>query len=233
MSSVLNIVRSVFILLLCVAVFSCSKVPESMVFIEEGDFIMGVDGGETDEGPKRTIALRAFYIDKFEVTNAEYKEFIKATKRSQPKQWVLNGYREDMASHPVIFVSFDEASEYCGRIGKRLPTEDEWEKAARGTDGRVYPWGDDFGKGKANTSLSGVVGTALVGSYPEGVSPYGLMDMAGNVWEWTSSDFSDKLKVVRGGSWGLTHRFARTFSRVGYSTQSKINNLGFRCAKDK
>lgn len=213
----------------------CEKMPEDMVFVEEGEFIMGTNESDTDEGPERQVALRSFYIDKFEVTNAEYKVFVNETKHNKPREWIIYGFRESHANRPVVFVSFDDGEAYCKWAAKRLPTEEEWEKAARGTDGRTYPWstgGNDFDETRANTSLSGIVGTTAVGSYLEGASPYGSFDMAGNVWEWTSSEYGDKAKVVRGGSWGLTHRFARTFTRVGYMQSTKINNLGIRCVKD-
>lgn len=215
----------------------CNKAPEDMVLAPEGSFIMGSaiqgHGGAHDEAPEKKTFVKAFYIDKFEVTNEAYKQFITQTKHREPKNWTVYGYREEEEKkHPVVFVSFDDALEYCKWSGKRFPTEEEWEKAARGTDGRIYPWGNEFDLSKANTSLSGIVGTTKVGAYENGRSPYGIYDMAGNVWEWTTSDYDDKGKVVRGGSWGLSHRFAKTFSRMGYNPDVGINNLGFRCAKD-
>jgi formylglycine-generating enzyme required for sulfatase activity len=205
-----------------------------MVQVPEGEFIMGSGLGEPDEGPERKVALRSFYIDRFEVTQGEYRRFVKEKGHREPLDWVIHGYREERAGHPVVFVSLDDARQYCRWDGgKRLPTEQEWEKAARGTDGRIYPWGDKFEPESANTSLSGLVGTAVVGSYEAGVSPYGVHDMAGNVWEWTSSDYKEGRKVVKGGSWGLSHRVARTFARIGYMPEIRVNNLGFRCVKDK
>jgi len=218
--------RSLFYILVVLAVAACSRgVPEDMVLVPAGEFIMGAGGTEK-------VFLKAFYMDRYEVTNARYREFVAETGRKEPRDWIVYGYSEEKKKHPVVFVSYDDARAYCEWAGKRLPTEAEWEKAARGTDGRRYPWGDEFSGDRANTSLSGIVGTTPVGRYETGKSPYGIYDMAGNVWEWTSSDFDEKTKVVRGGSWGLTHRFAQTFFRVGYSPRTTINNLGFRCAKD-
>ncbi len=219
--------------LLCMALSGCERVPEDMVHVPGGEFIMGSSLGEEDERPERKVYLKGFYIDRYEVTNAQYRRFVKETGHPAPPHWLVYGYPEDKENHPVVFVSFDDATAYCRWAGKRLPTEEEWEKAARGTDGRIYPWGNEFSRDRANTSLSGIVGTTPVGTYTEGKSPYGAYDMAGNVWEWTSSDYDEHSKVVRGGSWGLTHRFARTFFRVGYPPETRINNLGFRCAKDE
>jgi len=210
----------------------CSRTPEGMVLVPEGKFKFGSSLGEADDGPEREVSLESFYIDIYEVTNGEYKKFVKATGHREPKDWVIQGYNDKKASHPVVFVRLEDARSFCDWAGKRLPTEEEWEKAARGVDGNIYPFGMDFDPDKANTSLSGIVGTTEVGSYPEGTSPYGLFDMAGNVWEWTDSDYGKGRFAARGGSWGLSHRFARTFSRVGYAPDVRINNLGFRCAKD-
>ncbi len=228
----LNIYIELSIALLICILISCSKLPEDMVLIPGGEFIMG-SNKEKDEGPERRVFLKPFYIDKFEITNANYKQFVKETKHREPKDWMIYGYREDKKDHPVVFVSLGDATEYCKWMKKRLPIEEEWEKAARGPDGSIYPWGNKFEQERANTSLSGIVGTTKAGLYKGGSSPYGVYDMAGNVWEWTDSDYIEKTKVVKGGSWGLSHRFARTFTRIGYKPDTKINNLGFRCAKDK
>ncbi len=225
------------LLLFCVTasmvLSGCERRPEDMVFVPAGEFTMGSSLGEEDERPERRLHLKGFWMDRFEVTEAMYKRFVKETRHPEPPHWTVYGYPKDEEDHPVVFVSLKDAQAYCEWAGKRLPTEEEWEKAARGTDGRLYPWGNEFSQERANTSLSGIVGTTPVGTYEEGESPYGAHDMAGNVWEWTDSDYDEHTKVVRGGSWGLTHRFARTFFRVGYPTETRINNLGFRCAKDE
>lgn len=183
------------------------------------------------------IELPSFYIDKYEVTNGDYEEFVVKTKRQEPPSWkILSKTFKERKNHPVTFVSYDDASAYCKWRGKVLPSEKQWEKAARGTDGRTYPWGESYDGKEANAALSGETSTTPVGSFTEGQSPYGAFQMAGNVWEWTSSDYvsgDDGEKVVKGGSWGLSHRFVTTFSYSFYSEDTKVNNLGFRCAIDK
>ncbi|MDH4227547.1 MAG: formylglycine-generating enzyme family protein [Deltaproteobacteria bacterium] len=223
------LIGAVFVAALLAA---CSKGKDDMALVEEGEFTVGSDTGEADEKPARKVFVKSFYIDKYEVANGAYKKFVEAQKHRQPKDWEAYGLPEDALKYPVVFVSYKDAESYCKWAGKRLPTEDEWEKAARGADGRTYPWGSGFDKNNANTSLSGVIGTTRVGQYETGKSPYGAYDMAGNVWEWTTSDFNDRTKVVRGGSWGLTHRFATTYFRGAYNPDTAVNNLGFRCALD-
>lgn len=222
-----------FIGLIFISILGCAKSAEDMALVPKGEFIMGSSAGENDEYPERKLSLEAFYIDKFEVTNEAYKQFVTKTKHREPKNWAVYGYKDEEKDYPVVFVDYSDASGYCKWANKRLPTEEEWEKAARGTDGRIYPWGNEFDSNKANTSLSGIIGAAKVGAYENGKSPYGIYDMAGNVWEWTNSNYDEKRKAVKGGSWGLSHRFARTFTIIGYKPDARINNLGFRCAKDK
>jgi formylglycine-generating enzyme required for sulfatase activity len=137
-------------------------------------------------------ALKGFYIDRFPVTNSEYRRFVKDTKHAEPKDWTVYGYQEEKEDHPVVFVSFSDASGFCKWAGKRLPIETEWEKAARGADGRTYPWGSTFDASRANTSIPGIVGTTSVRRYDRGQSPYGAWDMAGNVWEWTATDYDKR-----------------------------------------
>lgn len=195
---------------------------------------MGSNEGDSDEGPERKIHLKSFLMDKYTTTNEQYKKFIDANDRPMQKSWIFTGYNTDLKDHPVDFVNFKDAEEYCMWSGKRLPTEEEWEKAARGTDGRKYPWGNHFDKTRANTSLGGIMGTVPVNSFDGGESPYGLFNMAGNVWEWTSTRGKNKEnRITKGGSWGLTHRFSRTFSRVEYAEKARTNNIGVRCAKDQ
>ncbi len=221
-----------------IALLSCQKKENGssteMVLIPEGEFTMGSNEGHADEGPERKVYLKSFLMDKFAVTNEQYKKFIGVTNRSMPKSWIFTGYNSDFKDYPVNFVSYKDGVAFCMWLGKRLPTEEEWEKAARGTDGRKYPWGNHFDKTKANTSLGGIMGTVPVNFFETGKSPYGLFNVAGNVWEWTSTPGKNKEKrTAKGGSWGLSHRFSRTFSRVEYETKSRVNNIGFRCAKDQ
>ena len=227
-NKIFSFVWLITIFILC----GCNKQPEDMVLISEGEFIMGSNMEAQDEGPEKKVFLKAFFIDKYEVTNETYRQFVKETNHREPKNWIVYGYREEEKDYPVIFVDYADAAEYCKWANKRLPTEEEWEKAARGRDGRIYPWGNEFDSSKANTSLSGIIGTTKAETYKDGISPYGLYDTAGNVWEWTDSQYNESRKAVRGGSWGLSHRFARAFTRVGYKPDTRINNLGFRCAKD-
>ena len=222
--------------------YGCGGATDGMAFVPGGEFVMGSKTG-SNEGPpgdptERSVHVPPFYIDIREVTEGDYRVFFKATSRKgagrkEPRHWALKGFDKKRADHPMTFVSFEDAGGYCAWKGSRLPIEAEWEKAARGVDGRAYPWGDGFDRRKANTSLSGVTGTVDVGSYGEGGSPYGVLDMAGNVWEWTATSYGESRKTVKGGSWGLSHRFARTFTRVGYEPGVKINNLGFRCVRSE
>ena len=198
-----------------------------MVAVPAGEFIMGSEDPEADdnEKPATKVFVGAFLIDKVEVTNTRYLRCIEAEVCTRP---VGRGYDEaTKADLPVTIVSWQQASAYCRWAGKRLPTEAEWEKAARGTDGRRYPWGNRFEVERANVGYT--VGTIAVGSYPLGASPYGVLDMAGNVWEWTSSlytslpydpdDGRENLnargsRVERGGSWYYGPQHARTTRRT-------------------
>jgi iron(II)-dependent oxidoreductase len=200
-----------------------------------------------NERPERKVMVGDFHIDKYEVTNARYGKFIMATGAPAPDNWQGGAYPEEYAEHPVVFVSWTNARAFCEWEGKRLPAEAEWEKAARGTDGRQFPWGDDFDLKKVNTSGE-YQGTTRVGMFEEGASPYGAMDMAGNAQEWTEdwyqqypdNDFEDKdygetKKVVRGGSWGgLGHYIVKTYIRTSYRNmappEGRYNDVGFRCA---
>ena len=204
-------VRLFFIALLFTAVNVCdqpsfsSEPPEGMVLIPAGDFLMGADSqlANADRKPLHNVYLDAFYIDKHEVTNAQYEEFILAGGYKNKKLWAEKGWdfiqksdvktplkynRNKIATEPdqpVIGVSWYEANAYAKWAGKRLPTEVEWENAARGNDQRLYPWGSKMDFSRLNYFPHG---TKLfsVGSYPSGASAYGIMDMAGSVWEWTA-----------------------------------------------
>jgi formylglycine-generating enzyme required for sulfatase activity len=197
-----------------------------MVFVPAGEFTMGSSDADKDaygdEKPQHTVYLDAFWMDKYEVTNAQYKKCVDAGKCSRPsesKSYTRSSYYGNASfdNYPVIYVSWNDAKTYCEWAGKRLPTEAEWEKAARGADGRIYPWGNTFDISKVNAERK-VGDTTEVGAYPAGASPYGALDMAGNVWEWVADWYSanyyassprnnptgpssGQYRVVRGGAW--------------------------------
>jgi formylglycine-generating enzyme required for sulfatase activity len=203
-----------------------SNPPSGMILIPAGNFLMG------DE--KQSVHVDAFYIDKYPVTNAEYAKFVESKGHPLPPNWKETGgtYPPDRANHPVVFVNWFDAQDYAAWAGKRLLTEAQWEKAARGTDGRVYPWGDWFDKAMCNASEAGVGGTTPVGKYsPFGDSPYKVSDMAGNVWEWTATDWApgSSSKVQRGGSFTNRGSYARCAYRYLGVPEPRIPNVGFRC----
>lgn len=228
------------------------KTPDfkGMILIPGGEFLMGTDDRLRDEKPLHVVYINPFYIDKFEVTNEEYKRFVDSAKHPAPDNWENNNYPVGKGNHPVIFVSWNDADAYCKWAGKRLPRETEWEKAARSTDGRIYPWGNKWDINKSNNPVRGHEGTMPVGSFEAGKSPYGLYDMSGNVWEWVddyytphpgsdyvSPEFGSKYRLLKGGSWwdcsfyscGIS---APVFNRAFFDSSTKNDSFGFRCALD-
>ncbi len=226
----------------------------AMADIPEGFFVMGFDGTQAleDERPSHRVWLDAFSMDVHEVTTAQYASFLAATGRSVPWQWET----VDLSQHgerPVIGVDWHDAQAYCQWKGKRLPTEAEWEKAARGTDGRLYPWGNQVPtKELANFALGARFSYSQVllpvRSYEQGKSPYGLYQMAGNVYEWvqdwyatnyydTSPDRNPQgpgqgqFKVMRGGSWSDLPKYLLTYGRFKLPPETRNSYTGFRCAK--
>ena len=186
----------------------------TMIAIPEGEFLSGAN--------KAKVRVKAFEIDKFEVTNAQYKE---ATKDFQ-----IPAGKEN---NPVIEVNYFDAETYCKAVGKRLPTATEWEKAARGAEGRIYPWGNKADPGKANVLESGKTTSLPVGQYKEGASPYGVMDMTGNVWEWvdTYADADKQYRLLMGGSFFDDISNSTTYSRIRSIPDDSHEYYGFRCAK--
>jgi formylglycine-generating enzyme required for sulfatase activity len=230
------------------------EIPPGMVYISAGDFLMGSAGQfglhamevGVDEMPQHKVFLKSFWIDQYEVTVADYRNFILATGHRDPSIWADPLYPFPSPFHPVIDVSWFDADAYCRSVGKRLPTEAEWEKAARGTTGRWWPWGDRFDALKTNTLESGTGWTMPVGNVKEDISPYGVHDMAGNAMEWTASwyraypgstlnraAFGQRYKVMKGGAWNApAFPFSRAANRHAIAPKWDHPNQGFRCAKD-
>lgn len=209
-----------------------SFVVGDMVKILRGKFLYG------DRKLEKEID-HDYFIDVFPVTNKQYKEFLDENKEwPLPHNWskVIRRYPAGKSDHPVVLVSYKDAEQFCKwrsqKKGEkyRLPTEEEWEKAARGTDGREYPWGNNFNKKNCNTNESGIDDTTEVNSYPSGTSPYGCYDMAGNVWEWVTG--SDWKSIWRGGSWGSNQTYAKCTVRQLITPASRDHRTGFRCVKE-
>lgn len=198
------------------------------MLIPGGSFTAG-DRRESDSQP-RQLELPSYYLARYPVTNAQYLRFVEATGRTPPEY--CDHERFSQPQQPVVGVSWDDAVAYGEWARLRLPTEWEWEKGARGTDGRVYPWNDEPDDTRAN--FGGNVGQPTpVGSYPAGASPYGLMDMAGNVWEWTASEYvKRKTRTIRGGAFNREPQFLRAALRSQGTPDVRNLGLGFRCAQD-
>ncbi|MCS7079061.1 MAG: bifunctional serine/threonine-protein kinase/formylglycine-generating enzyme family protein [Chloracidobacterium sp.] len=222
---------------------SSPPAPAGMVFIAGGTFRMGRDDAEhPSEKPSHVVTVRPFFIDKHEVTNAEYEAFIKATQHPAPPDWVDGSYPAGMANYPVVNVSWQDACDYAAWAGKRLPTEEEWEMAARGVEGRLYPWGNQFDLRRLNIKESNLGRPKAVGNYPTGATPEGVLDLAGNVAEWTASDDKSypgsaykpetKAKIVRGGAFSLSREYATATKRTQVPPDTRDPALGFRCVKD-
>jgi formylglycine-generating enzyme required for sulfatase activity len=240
-----------------------------MVLIPAGDFLMGSDpsvdkDARDEERPQHTLSLPDYHLAKTPVTNAQYAAFVQATGHQQPKHWKAlfrkgGNPPRGKEDHPVVNVSWHDAVAYCNWLAEvtgrpyRLPSEAEWEKGARGTDGRIYPWGNRWDAKRCNTVERRKLDTTPVGAYPEGASPYGLLDMAGNVWEWTRSLWGEDweepsfkypydpddgredleapdtvFRVLRGGAWSSNRVFARCVGRGRYGPDDSVNHFGFR-----
>lgn len=199
-----------------------------MVLVPEGDFLYG------DKNER--LSLPAFYMDKYEVATKLYAAFLQATNRKQPTDWSEQVALVGRRNRPVVRVNWNDADAYCLLYGKRLPTEQEWEKAARGTDGRTYPWGNEEPSSRHtlfNKDWESYGMLAVVGGHDAGASPYGIQDLAGNVSEWTSSDYDSSAMVVRGGSWFSASVGLRSANRTGLNPTERYADLGFRCAQDR
>lgn len=188
---------------------------DEMVVIPAGKFTFGKPGATIE------ISLPAYSIDKYEVTNKQFAKF------NLDHQYGIGG-----DNYPVTMVSLNDATAHCEALDKRLPTEQEWEKAARGTDGRIYPWGNEFDKRACITSEIAIEGQPMpVGSCEIGKSPYGALDMAGNVWEWTSS-YNERYSILRGGSFFEGPESSTTYSFLLSIPDDSKDYIGFRCVKD-
>jgi len=233
----------------------------AMEWFPAGEFLMGSTDAQIEalckdtpglkdllsgEKPQHTVKLDGFWMYKNDVTVAQYKKFFAVTARKMPTapRW---GWIDD---HPVVNVTWDDAVAYAKWAGAALPTEAQWEKAVRGTDGRLYPWGNAWDADKCNNWLAknSPHKTSPVGSYPAGISPYGCMDMAGNVWQWCAdwygADYyqhsptqnpigptTGTARVLRGGSWNyFATRFFRATYRSRFDPMLRIDYIGFRCA---
>jgi serine/threonine-protein kinase len=220
--------------------------------VKAGNFEMGSNAGEVDERPVHSVYLENFWIYAKEVTNEMYSNCVEdgGCSPPNPPSHVGDDPYSDYPEYPVIYVSWYDAVDYCTWAGGRLPTEAEWEKAARGTDGRTYPWGEgincDLARYGESTGECSGGRTVTVGSYPQGTSPYGLLDMAGNVWEWVNSCYIDYpynatdgrengaascMRVLKGGSWYNDPGYLRSSCRISAERDYVKYNIGFRCAK--
>lgn len=226
---------------------------EELVVIPAGPFIRGTSQGGFDEQPERTIYLDEFSIDRYEVTNAQYAAFVKATghrKSGPPSRYAKNTGRMRGPNQPAVYVSWEDAKAYCGWRGRRLPTEAEWEKAMRGTDGRLWPWGNVEMPGGANWARidDGFEVAAPVGRVRSDASPYGVMDGAGNVMEWVDDWYlegayaaaSDRnpegpeygtYKVLRGAAYTSSGSDLRITARSKMMSDFRDETIGFRCAQ--
>jgi formylglycine-generating enzyme required for sulfatase activity len=219
-----------------------------MVRIPSGTFLMGSNDGKSNEKPVHEVTVHAFDIDVTEVTVDAYRQCQCAGFCSEPRSGEECNWRQsDRGKHPINCVDWHQAQSYCVHVGKSLPTEEQWEYAARGTDGRRFPWkngapgGQACWSGKGNDlGLGERRSTCAVGSYPAGDSPFGAHDMAGNVWEWTDSGYSENYGkpreeyrfVLRGGGWDFGNPSdLRAASRHGFEYSMRLSNIGFRCAR--
>ena len=220
--------------------------PTGMVYVPGGEFMMGRDNGVDEaERPAHQVKVKPFYIDVHEVTNDDYAKFVDATNHRPPLTWSNGSYQAGDGRKPTTGVTWDDANAYAEWAKKRLPTEEEWEFAARGADGRHYSWGNDWRQESANANGTGQA-VEDVGSF-KGASPFGAFDMIGNAWEWTASDFrahpggrlpanlpGGDLKVIRGGSYESPKEYATTTYRTGWPARGAKTyaQTGFRCARD-
>lgn len=224
---------------------------QKMNYIPAGSFPMGSrdEAGPSNERPWHPVHLAAFFIDPFPVTNLHYLEFVRQSAHGPPPHWSGDTFPTGLDNHPVTNVSWQDAQVYASWSGARLPTEAEWEKAARGTDALTYPWGDRFVEGEQCNSGNMVGTTTPVDEFPAGRSPYGVWDMAGNVYEWCSDYYDEayyqnspatnpqgpedgRERVLRGGSFQQTRAALHCSHRSGTVETCGREDIGFRCVMD-
>jgi len=237
-----------------------SPIHLELVRVPAGEFLMGsdpvkdLDAGDNEQ-PQHRVYLSEFHIGRYPVTNAQYAAFVKATKHRAPEHWERGEVPSGKENHPVVYVSWDDAVAFYQWLSRetgktfRLPTEAEWEKAARGTDGRIYPWGNEWDETKLNSGEAGPGDTTPVGQYsPDGDSPYDAADMSGNVWEWCADWFGEEeyqrrakstvrdpqgpkestFRVLRGGAFFYFRGGVRCAARYRYGPLGRYRYLGFR-----
>ena len=219
------------------------SVPPGMISIPGGEFQMGRDDGNVYERPAHKIQVKPFYIDHYEVTNDEYAKFVRLTRRNPPAHWREGQYENGEARLPVVNVTWYEARAFCEWAGKRLPVESEWEYAARGRDNRLYPYGNEWKPRFSNARETGLDKPQAVGSYPEGDSTFGVADLAGNVAEWTETEYlpypgsqarrDDGHRIIRGGGFRVPAREQTATERFFDRPSASYDFVGFRCAKDQ
>jgi serine/threonine-protein kinase len=225
-----------------------------MLAVATGSYTIGRNGADPLEQPEHKVDLPAFFMDRTEVTNEAYKKFVDATGHKPPTNWNAANYPSGRGQYPVTGVTWQDAADYAAWAGKRLPSEDEWEATARGTDARVYPWGNEFRTGLSNIGLPADEINAdqypselkQVGQYSAGASPAGAMDMIGNAWEWVADEITPypgntraelslkpgvSYRVIRGGAYDGNKKNDATYR--GYlDANQAYPKVGFRCAKD-
>lgn len=245
MRTFLWIVIGILFLTACLPQLKSDDIPPGMAAVPAGWFWMGQDDGPVSSRPQRKVYLDGYYIDLTEATRADFTGFIEAGGLPN-SSWDAAQLRAD-PDLPVTGVLWDEAAAYCQWAGKRLPTEAEWEKAARGTGRRIYPWGSRWVKSRANTLERGIGGVVPVGSYPNGASPYGALDMIGNAAEWVADTFDSRYythapdhnppgpsivtdHVLRGGSYASAREHAAVYFRDSSHSARPNPRVGMRCA---
>jgi formylglycine-generating enzyme required for sulfatase activity len=228
-----------------------TEAEDQMVMIPAGPFLMGTSPEEAErlarkfqchvswlggEAPQRTVTLPAFRMDKYPVTNQSYAAFVAATGHQAPYHWPEGKPPASLLDHPVVRVSRGDAFAYAKWAGKRLPTAAEWEKAARGAEGRLYPWGNRFDARACQHDPGGVTpptGTAPVAAHPRGASPYGVMDLAGNVAEWCANGPGAGSAYLKGGCWLAASPLALRSAAMSLSgfDNNQLDYIGFRCVQ--